>query len=784
MKHLLRTTLVTAAAFAIPFSGFAAYGDTTTYVSRIYYGDGKIPTEAYFDFPQDVEVSNSGAFIIADTYNNVIRKIKTDGRVRTLAGTGSYGDQTGGASTSKFALPKGVDVGGGAVYVADTENDSVKKIEGGVVTTLVSGLNNPEDVALHGNTLYILDTGNNALKKVSVNGGSVTTITSSLSNPLKMDIDSSGSYAYVANEGTHQVKRVNLSSGAIVTIAGTGDEDSKNGACLTTAKFNNLWGIHVYSDDILYVSDGNGTDDYVKKIDWSNGNACTVTTFASDSNMLSINYPRGLTTYNGDLYLAATGIGIIQRYNIDDPNDNVLFAGANRFNVKDDHPVLTGNSKFLALSKNKKKIYFSENNRIREIRRSNLKTSRLIAGSVVDNYNRNDNQTFTGEEARFSDVTSFAVSKNGEKLFVVDRNNNRIREVVIATGETAYLTGAGKKNMTSGEDNGFANGDPCPNEFDTGVSGCAYFNRPTGAVLSKSGTFLYVTDASNNRIRRVTVRGENKGHVVTIAGSGTAGFTNGTGTAATFHAPIGIARSKGGKFLYVADRDNHAIRKINLETLAVSTLVGTGSNGYLDAKLSSAVLSYPEWLKRKSNGDIYFSEPGSNRIRVIDKSAGVVKLVAGSGERGFANGDSDTAQFNNPKGVLPLKHKLLVAELYNDLVRSIDIDGEPPFTEDAPLVSSVNPSSIAKEWFSGDTASVEIIGNNFRNGATAYAGSHQAVHTYVRSSTSIVMEMPISDMPAGHYSIRIENSDGQYDDLYSGLAISQNGTTPSTVYNP
>jgi DNA-binding beta-propeller fold protein YncE len=776
-RAAIATTIV---ASAMPLAGFAAFGDTSTYVSKIYYGDGKQALNAYFDFPQDIEVNAKGAFIIADTYNNVIRKIKTDGTVKTVAGNGSYGDQIGGASNAKFALPKGIDVGGKAVYVADTENDSIKKIKSGNVTTLVTGLNNPEDVALFDDTLYFLDTGNNALKKVSINGGSVTTITSSLSEPVKMDISSDGVYAYVANSGTYQVKRVNLSSGSISNVAGSGDEGADDGAC-STATFDNLWGVHVHSDTVLFVSSGDGTDDTVRKIDLT---GCTVSTLAVDSNMLSINYPRGLTSYEGSVYVAATGIGIIERYNVDDGDDHEHFAGANRFNVKDGSPVLVGNPKFMALSKDKDKIYFSENNRIREIDRDDLTTSRLIAGSVVDNYNRDDEDTFTGDVARFSDVTSFAVSKNGEKLYVVDRNNNRIREVVIATGETGYLTGAGRKNMVGGQDNGFADGDPCPNEFDQDVDGCAYFTRPTGAVLSKDGKYLYVSDASNNRIRRVTVTGDNKGHVTTIAGTGDEGYADGAGDAAKFHAPMGLSRSKGGKFLYVADRDNQRIRKINLETNVVSTYVGTGANGYLDATLDRAVLSYPEWLKVKRNGDIYFSEPGSNRIRMVDKSAGVTKLVAGSGDRGFKNGDQEEAQFNNPKGVLTLKHQVLVAELYNDLIRAIDTDGEPPYTDEAPTVSSVTTSSIAKEWFSGDTASIEIRGSNFRNGATSYAGTHESVNTYITSSTSLVMEIPISDMPAGHYTIRVQNSDGQYDDLSSGLAVSQNGSTPSTVYNP
>ncbi|MFC1598244.1 IPT/TIG domain-containing protein [Patescibacteria group bacterium] len=377
-----------------------------------------------------------------------------------------------------------------------------------------------------------------------------------------------------------------------------------------------------------------------------------------------------------------------------------------------------------------------------------------------------------------------ALSKSGNKLLVVDRNNNRIKEVVISTGEMRYLTGAGKKNVVGSERNGFKNGGACPNEWDTGVSGCAYFSRPTGSVLSKSGKFLYVADSGNNRIRRVTVYGPNKGKVKTIAGSGDAGFANGVGSVAKFNAPMGLTRSATGRVLYVADRDNHRIRKVNVRTGKVTTYAGTGDNGYLDAKLKSAQLSYPEWITRGRDGNLYFSEVGSHRIRMIERSAGVTKLVSGSGERGFHNGSRAAAEFNNPRGLLALKNKLLVAELYNDQIRSINIKGETPYTDPAPDVTAVSPSLIGKEWFAGATASVEFRGSNFRHGATAYVGPFEATNTYVNSDSVIVVEMPIAQMSAGYYTVRVQNVDGQKDDLIRGLSITQGGLIPDNDYWP
>lgn len=768
----------------LPVATYAVYGDTSTYFSELYWGDKGYRTHAYLDFPRDVAFNNSGKLLIADTYNNVIRRINGNGNMVTLAGTGSYGDKDGNSKNAKFAHPSGVAVGGGAAYVADTENGKIRRIRDDKVTTLVDGLNNPEGVALYGNTLYFLDTGNNQLKKVSVNGGAVTAISGSLDNPVKLDISSDGKYAYIADAGSHQVKRVDLSTTAMKVVAGTGSSGAKNGAC-NEAKFNNLWGMHLQNDNTIYVSDGDGLTDYIRKIDL---NGCTVTTWAKDSDMAVINYPRGMDSYGNKLYIASEGIGTIERFALTDPTNQQHYAGFNRFNVRNDNPVLTGRPKFLQAAKDGTPyIYFSENNRIRKIKRGSLKRASLIAGNIVDAYASDDNVSKYGKDARFSDIPSFVVSRNGKKLYVVDRNNNRIREVFINTGEVRYLTGAGRINMRASQQNDFNNGVACPNQFDRGKDKCAYFNRPMGSVLSKDGKYMYVADAGNNAIRRVTVAGPKKGKVITIAGNGNGGFRDGKGTAARFNAPIGLAISKYGRTLYVADRDNHRIRMIKLKTREVTTLAGTGSAGYLDATLKDSRFSYPEWITRgKQKGQLFVSEVGSNRIRLIDRPSKSTRLVAGSGNRGFKNGSRKKAQFDNPRGMLALsKNKLLVADMWNDMVRAIDTRGEAPYTNPAPKLSYVSPNRVDKDWFGCTTAKVDVYGSNFRHGAVAYAGSYQVVNTYVVADNRLTIEIPICTMATGYYGLKVKNSDGQYSDtLVRGLAISQSGVTPLVDYWP
>ena len=102
--------LFSGVLFMVPLLGQAAYGDAATFVGKIYDGDGGQALNAYFDFPEDITVDNSGNFYLADTYNNVVRKIAANGKVSTVAGSGSYGDKTGSASQAEFALLKGVAV--------------------------------------------------------------------------------------------------------------------------------------------------------------------------------------------------------------------------------------------------------------------------------------------------------------------------------------------------------------------------------------------------------------------------------------------------------------------------------------------------------------------------------------------------------------------------------------------------------------------------------------------------------------------------------------------------
>ena len=196
-----------------------------------------------------------------------------------------------------------------------------------------------------------------------------------------------------------------------------------------------------------------------------------------------------------------------------------------------------------------------------------------------------------------------------------------------------------------------------------------------------------------------------------------------------------------------------------------------------------AFFSFPEYITMGADGFLYVSESGSQKIRQIDPQNGLVKTVAGD-SRGFKNGTSTSALFNNPKGILvdTANDRLLVADQWNDLIREVNIEGTAPFTEEAPTVTKVEPNRKEIAGKSTDTKPVLVKGSNFRHGASVYFGSFGISEVYVNSSTEIAVVLPFGKMPAGYYDVRVINVDTQYGVGSKVFEITKGGVTPDTHY--
>ncbi|MDC0526015.1 hypothetical protein OAO87_03355 [bacterium] len=123
------------------------------------------------------------------------------------------------------------------------------------------------------------------------------------------------------------------------------------------------------------------------------------------------------------------------------------------------------------------------------------------------------------------------------------------------------------------------------------VGTAAEFNKPVRTAASPDGTYLFVVDFSNHRIRQIMIA---TGVVTTLAG-GTQGFLDATGTAAQFNKPHGIESSLDGTALFVADMENHRIRSIVVSTGVVTTLAGSNRD-YLDGTGTACKFNFPRGL--------------------------------------------------------------------------------------------------------------------------------------------------------------------------------------------
>jgi len=186
-------------------------------------------------------------------------------------------------------------------------------------------------------------------------------------------------------------------------------------------------------------------------------------------------------------------------------------------------------------------------------------------------------------------------------------------------------------------------------------------------VATDSAGNVYVAD-SNNTIRKITPAGA----VSTLAGTpGVAGNADGTGVAARFNSPRGVATDSAGN-VYVADSNNNTIRKIT-PAGAVSTLAGTaGVGGSADDTGAAARFYFPEGVATDSAGNVYVADSNNNTIRKITP-AGVVTTLAGTaGVTGSTDATGAAASFNRPVGVATdSAGNVYVADSFNDTIRKI-----------------------------------------------------------------------------------------------------------------
>jgi len=282
------------------------------------------------------------------------------------------------------------------------------------------------------------------------------------------------------------------------------------------------------------------------------------------------------------------------------------------------------------------------NHQIRQITSSGVVTT--FAGSTTSG-----NADGTGAAATFTYPHGIAIDSSGN--FYVSANA-AIRKITSAGVVTIF---AGSSSGVSGNTDG------------TGTS--ARFMTPIGIAIDSSDN-LYVADAGNNNIRKIT----SLGVVTTLAGpiSGFAsGSTNGTGSGASFSAPNFLAFDSSGN-LYVTDMSNNMIRKVTSAGV-VTTFAGSTTSGSADGTGTSATFYFPSGVVIDSSDNLYVAEQGNNLIRKIT-SAGVVTTIIGTTTSGSANGVGTAATLYGPQGIAKdSSGNLYIADYSNNLIRKVTI---------------------------------------------------------------------------------------------------------------
>ena len=663
---------------------------------------------ARFNFPNSLAVDASGNIYVADESNHTIRVITSAGSVTTLAGlAGSTGRVDGTGNQARFERPAGVAVDGdGNVYVADYNNQLIRRVtRAGVVTTVAgvggivgstdgSGYNldptllrNPSGMTVTpAGVVYIADTGNNTIRMLTT-AGVMTTLAGSPSStgiadgastvarfysPSAVAADAAGNL-YVADTGNHLVRKI--SGGQVTTLAGGPLAPGSVDGPSLSARFNSPSGIALDGAGALYVADyGNHT---IRRI----GTDGVVSTFAGTAGVpgsadgigaaARFNFPRSLAVDGvGNIYVADSGNHLVRKIT---PSGSVStlagsaglvgsadgLGGAARFNGPTGLSVDAAGNVFVA---------DTNNSTIRLVTSAGQVTT---IGGTAGSEGTADG---TGAAARFNHPNGLAVNAAGG-VYIADTFNQTLRLGTLP-GYTGGGTGSGGSGGSSGGGTGSGGSGGSSGGGSSGggssgsgtIPGAGLLLHPTGMTGDVSGNY-YVTDTANHCIRKISSTG-----VTTVfAGKeGTSGSADGTGTAALFNSPTGITTDVQS-YLYVCDTGNATIRKIDLNGV-VTTVAGTaGTRGTADGTGAAAQFNNPVGIAyNSSNTSLYVSDSVSCTIRRIT-SAGVVTTLAGTAKKvGDADGVGANALFNNPEGLtIDANNSLFVADTYNHTIRKV-----------------------------------------------------------------------------------------------------------------
>ena len=728
-----------------------------------FSGDGGMATTGKVSAPYGVVADNAGNIFIADTANNRIRKVDANGIITTVAGSGSVPGFSGdGAAATNARLNScyGAAVDGmGNLFIADSGNNRIRKVDtNGFISTVAGGgasfgdggaatnaqLNYPYGVAVDTNgNLFIADTHNSRIRKVDTNGN-ITTIAgkssagfsgdggmatnASLYYPESVALDGAGNL-FIADYINSRVRKVDV-YGTITTIAGNGTVNgypsSHDGGPATNAPMNPTgvfvdgYGDVFIADSGIYYSFATRGNNRIRQVDPYGIITTVAGTFSSVgytgdgvvATSAALYNPSGVAMDSyGRILIADTGNNRIRRFG-QGPTlvlDKLTAASAGNYTlvVNSSYGSVTSLVATLTVLLPPSIIIPPASQTIGL--GSNATFGVTVTGTEPMAYQWQFNSTnLPNQTSQLLNLTNVQWSNAGNYQVVITNNYGSITSAVgtMIVGMPPAITGQptnqivligsnGWLNVVVAGDGPFSyrwqfNGTNLPpiittvagNKYwgfsgDGGPATNAEIYSPEGVAIDAAGN-LFIADYGNNRVRKV----DTNGIITTVVGTGTRG-NSGDGVLAvnaTLNGPAGVTFDVAGN-LYVSEDGNGDVRKVDANGI-INRVAGIGSLGISDdgGQATNTALRQVTGVAFDSQGNMYVNEMAHCRIRKVGTN-GIITTVAGnttsitggfSGDGGLAT----NAKLNDPYNIaLDLYGNLLIADTDNARIRKVDATG-------------------------------------------------------------------------------------------------------------